>query len=141
MEYISREIEEVSRALSIPAILLPPEETSRIREALRDRYEVDWRHDSVMIESATAHVYHPQAWSWLSEFIGDKEVIMLFNVGNDPDAWIIPSGHDLVRILAETFGFIFFMTSRSFDYVMAFDDNDCLIGAGRASGWVEGLPR
>ena len=46
--------------------------------------------------------------------------------------WIVPSGSALTSILSETFGFRFYVTSSEADYILCFDDHDCLIANGKA---------
>jgi hypothetical protein len=50
--------------------------------------------------------------------------------------WIIPDGSTLTSILSETIGFPFYVTSLNTDYMLCFDDHDCLIANGKAVEWI-----
>jgi hypothetical protein len=50
--------------------------------------------------------------------------------------WIIPSGSILTSILSATIGFPFYVTSLNTDYILCFDDHDCLIANGKAVEWI-----
>lgn len=50
--------------------------------------------------------------------------------------WLIPSGKALTSILSETIGFPFYVTSKDAQYMLCFDDHDCLIATGKAVEWI-----
>ena len=72
----------------------------------------------------------PEAWKLLSGIIGKKKTIMFFNPEDELSAFKLNNGNDLVAILGETFGFEFYLTDESMDYVLCFNHHDYLIGCG-----------
>lgn len=82
-------------------------------------------------------VSNKDAWKWLGEFIGNSESIMFFNPPEERIAFVFLSGHDLVSVLSETYGFEFYITNNTLDYLMCFNHHDILIACGNAKSWLE----
>ncbi|MBD3674284.1 MAG: hypothetical protein HUJ26_12235 [Planctomycetaceae bacterium] len=138
--FISEEIENVTSSLKIPAHPLEKIEAKRLREIIYKQYEIDSKSPGVMINSSTSSVHDPQAWSRIREFLTDGQAILFLREWDDDELmWVFPDGESLHECLAEAFGFVFFVTDKSASYLLAFDDHDCLIGAGRAEEWVRSL--
>lgn len=53
--------------------------------------------------------------------------------------WKFKSGKDLVAVLGECSGCPFCITSQKADYILCFDDRDCLISLGRIQNWLPDL--
>lgn len=137
MSYLSDEIAEAVSVLKMSAHRLPADETERIRRRLHDRFGWDPGHLGVSLGKESESLHHPEAWSWVSEFVGHaSEAVLLFPMCDEQEAWIFPNGESTVSVLGECTGFIFFVTSQRADYLLAFDDHDCLIGAGTAAAWI-----
>ena len=136
MAYISEEIVETAAALGFPIDRLPAERTARIREELRNRFGLDPDHFSIHLTKDYESVHSTSGWSWISEFLGTGEVLMLFPPSSDPEAWRFPTGDMVVPLLSECSGFVFILTCPSFEYLLAFEEHDCLVGAGTAREWI-----
>jgi hypothetical protein len=53
--------------------------------------------------------------------------------------WYFSSAEKLVKVFAESCGFPFCVTSLDTEYLICFDDNDCLLTTGKAVSWLEQL--
>ena len=84
----------------------------------------------------TQSIHDPKGWSFIQDYVGDKEVLLFVNPDEEKDMWLIPSGIALTSILSETIGFPFYVTSQEIDYMLCFDDHDCLIANGKAAEWI-----
>jgi hypothetical protein len=82
-------------------------------------------------------IANKDAWQWVENFIGDSKTIMFFNQSDDKSAFIFMNGHDVVKILGETFGFEFYLTNENTDYLLCFDHHDVLSAAGTAGEWLK----
>lgn len=78
-------------------------------------------------------------WKYIKEFIKDSECILFFDEIDEKKAISFESGYDLVKLLGETWGFVFYVTDIMNHYLICFNDHDCLFGCGSALEWVENL--
>ncbi|MBL9162647.1 MAG: hypothetical protein JNL18_07955 [Planctomycetaceae bacterium] len=74
-------------------------------------------------------------WREIGVFVGDLKCILLTE-RDGVGGYCIPSGNQLVAILAECPGFEFYVTDEICSYVLCYNHHDYLIGAGAASKWV-----
>ena len=77
------------------------------------------------------------AWSWVGEYVGSNDVIMFFDVDDDKSAVVFEDGSSVVAALANSSGFVFYLTDLDASYVLCFNDHDFLIGAGAAVDWIK----
>ena len=80
-------------------------------------------------------------WRSIEEFIKDNECILFFNEIDKKIAIKFKSGYDLVKLLEETWGFVFYVTDNMSRYLICFNDHDCLYGCGSAHDWIEKLKK
>lgn len=62
--------------------------------------------------------------------------IMFFNKSDDKNAFLIPNGTELYKILEDSFGFEFYITNQNHSYLLCFNHHDILYGSGEAKKWV-----
>lgn len=62
--------------------------------------------------------------------------IMFFNKSDDKNAFLIPNGMELYKILEDSFGFEFYITNQNHSYLLCFNHHDILYGSGEAKKWV-----
>ena len=55
--------------------------------------------------------------------------------------WKFKSVKDLVSVLGECYGFPFCITSQKADYILCFDEHDCLIGSGKVKDLLQDLKK
>ena len=62
--------------------------------------------------------------------------IMFFNKSDDKNAFLIPNGTELYKILEDSFGFEFYITNQNHSYLLCFNHHDILYGSGEAKKWI-----
>jgi hypothetical protein len=137
--YLAEEIENAASKLGIAISKLPTEEVFKIRQTLAKNFSVEpefpWRLSYQNLKKYRS-IHNPKAWSFIQDYVGERENLLFVNPDEEQDMWIIPSGSALTSILAQTVGFPFYVTSRNTDYLFIFDDHDCLIANGKAVEWI-----
>ena len=73
----------------------------------------------------------------LTEYVGDEEVLLFVNPEDSQIMWKFDNGTDLESLLSESSGFPFCITSEKANYILCFEDHDCLVGVGEAASWVK----
>lgn len=79
------------------------------------------------------------AWSYIKDFVKDNECIMFFNQEEEKEMFLIQSGDDLNYVLAETYGFEFYITNKQCSYLLCFNHHNVLYGCGTAAEWINKL--
>lgn len=139
MGYLADEIDNAAFELGIVISKLQIEEVIEIRRELAEKFskepEYPWRLSYQNLND-TQSINDSKGWSYIQDYVGEKEVILFVNPDEEQEMWSIPSGKTLTSILSETIGFPFYVTSQDTDYMLCFDDHDCLIATGKAVEWI-----
>jgi hypothetical protein len=130
MGYIADEIEESSTKLKIDFRIMTLEETIEIKEKLAKNFsstpdspeQLSWQN---LINYSSRH--DPQGWQKIADFTKEEPVLLFVNPEVEKSLWYFSSAEELVAVLAESCGFPFCVTSLNAEYMICFDDNDCLI--------------
>jgi len=138
MNYISEDILKVSRKLGIQASLLSPEESDAIRDKVARRFGLDKADLQTCTSSMTEYkvICNDDAWRWIGDFLRGWTAFLLVGEGALTETWRVAPGERVVELLGETFGFVFFVTNDNADYLLCYDDHNCLIGFGSAASWI-----
>ena len=139
MGYLANEIESAASATSIILLKLSIEDVFGIRKKLAQRFSIEpefpWRLSYQNLKD-TQSICDEKGWSYIQDYVGEEKVVLFVNPDEEKDMWIVRSGSALTSILSETFGFPFYVTSSEADYILCFDDHDCLIANGKAVEWI-----
>ncbi|MHC5748350.1 MAG: DUF6756 family protein [Nostoc sp.] len=139
MGYLADEIENAAFELGILISKLKIEKVIEIRRRLAESFSKDpeflWKLSYQNLNN-TYSINDSKGWSFIQDYVGENEVILFVNPDEEQEMWIIPSGKALTSILSETIGFPFYVTSRDTDYILCFDDHDCLIATGKSVEWI-----
>jgi hypothetical protein len=140
--YVIDEILTAASELGIEVKELSPEETVRVRSDLSERFG-DNRHlltfgnmrDKISVQS-------PDGWEGLGEFLAPTPHVLFYDGPGDLDrsSVLIEDGSRIPDLIAETFGFPFYVTDLNQTFVVGQTDDDYMVGAGRARDWVSSLP-
>jgi hypothetical protein len=84
-----------------------------------------------------ASVHDAQGWQRIAEYVGDKPCYMMFNPDDGAEVFRFESGHDLAKVLNDTFGFEFYVTDEEFTFLLCFNHHDMLLANGRATDWLK----
>lgn len=85
-----------------------------------------------------ASVQDGDAWRRLPELLSPTPHLLFWDHSHD-GAGAELDGSRVVDVLAECFGFPFYVVDAARTYVVGMDDHDYLIGTGRAAGWIRTL--
>lgn len=140
MGIITNEIREKARLLSINIEFISLSQYDSLLDKICNKFIMQnyaypiWEHinDAISIQN-------PDAWKYIKDFIGNNKVILFLEKKEDTFACLIQNGKDLNRLLSETFGFVFYLTNSTFEYLICFNDHDFLIGSGTAKILIEQL--
>lgn len=138
MGYLADEIENAALALNIELSKLNAEEIAMLRSKLAYSFSQEpndpWKLSYQNLKNSQS-LFDPKGWMLIQEY-ANNNLILFVNPDEEKDMWIVPSGVILTSILSETVGFPFYVTSLEADYILCFDDHDCLIATGKAVEWL-----
>jgi len=134
---IKNEIIRASKYLEINVTELSPLESKTITDKIVKKY-AHGKKTRFLWENFTNElgINNKNAWEWIKEIIGNNETIMFFNPEDNSIAFKFFNGKDVDDVLGETFGFEFYLTNKTIDYVLCFNHHDVLIACGKAKEWL-----
>lgn len=71
----------------------------------------------------------------------DDEIILFFEDSTDNTMFRLKNIADIMDIVAELFGFVFYMSDKDASFLLCWNDHEFVIGAGKAQKWVEELKK
>ncbi len=86
-----------------------------------------------------AAIQDPNGWEKIDDFLSRAGFIMFFDKQDDSRVIEIDEGCSVTLLLADCFGFVFYITNTTLDYLLCYNDHDFLIGAGTADMWIRTL--
>ena len=78
-----------------------------------------------------------EAWKWATEIINASPVLFFLNPNEEITIWRIRSSKELQQLLAETFGFPFYVTTENLKSLACVDDHNCLLCVGDCKAQLE----
>ena len=78
------------------------------------------------------------AWKRIAEW-RTGSVNMLVTQGDTLGAYRFELAADLILVVGECYGFVFYVWDGDLDWVLAFNDHEFVIGCGRVVDWVAGV--
>jgi hypothetical protein len=135
MTFLLDEILAAEREHSLGVQMLPAADRDQLRERIFSWYG---RSDRIWERvDGCASVQDSRGWEWIHEFVGARSCVLLFDLSNEAEMFQVPSGPALHELLANTFGFVFYVTDTEVTYLICFNDHGFLIGCGSAREWIE----
>ncbi len=137
MSFISEAIEEASQSSGCNVTPLDDSESRSIRDCVESKYASSsgslplW--ERLVGEESK---YDPDGWKVIGEFPCRSMVTIFFDKENEGTMYRVNSCNDVVKIISECPGFVFYVTDAECDFVLCHNDHDYLIGAGSAKEWV-----
>ncbi|UQA58580.1 hypothetical protein [Polyangium aurulentum] len=135
--------EEILRAASVQGVALEELQEPNaedVRERLLQRFGKDLRYELNCNNLADyVAVQHPDSWIWVEEYLSTEPVLFFYDDERERSVFRFRSGQDLVRVIKECYGFVYYVTNETLDYVVCHNDHDYILGAGKAKAWVESL--
>ena len=140
MGYLANEILDVSSKLGYYTELLSPSDTQKVFSAILEKFCHSNKSKPLplweLLENSIG-IHNSEAWSWISEFVGKKPILIFFEQSDDSSIVYLKNGSFLSEILGECFGFVFYITDLKYSYIISFNDHDILIGSGTAANWIK----
>ena len=79
----------------------------------------------------------PDGWRSLGRYPYQGEVVLFFDQHDESHMYVIDNLKNLVRVLEECPGFVFYVANQSGNFLLCHNDHDYLIGAGDARNWIQ----
>lgn len=135
---IKNEILKTTKDLNINISEVSHKQTNVLINSIVDKYANSKKKDSIW-EGFTEEfsIHNRDAWKWIDKILKDKQNIMFFNPNEESVAFEFCSRKDIVTILYNTYGFEFYLTNKTVDYVMCFNHHDYLVVCGKAIEWLK----
>ena len=136
MSYILDEILSAEREHALGVRLLEAAARDQLRARVFSRYGAN---SNRLWETASdrASVQNSEGWQWVREFVGSRSCVLFFDLSDETEMFCVPSGAALHELLAETCGFVFYVTDPEASYLICFNDHDFLVYCGGAREWLE----
>lgn len=142
MGYFAEEIAKGAAEIGVSFSLIDKVKALQIKARLAPKFTDEGNHPKRLSWQNLKNVksiHDPDAWELIEEFAPREEVILFIDPSEEEVMWCFNNGTDLVAVLAECIPFPFCVISGNADYMLCFDDHDCLIGVGTAADWIETL--
>ena len=137
---IINELLSVSKELKIEVNILSAEITAEYFAKIEKKYLLDNYQFFLWDGLSNYSVLNDSSgWRYIGQFIGDKPCILFFYDLEKWKAAVINSGHELVSLIGEMYGFEFYVFDSSINYLICFNHHDQLMGVGSAKEWVNNL--
>ena len=140
MGYLSDEIQDIILRLKIPATVIDEKRSSKLKQELAQKYSVNKQRSRILswqnLENTESY-HNSDGWKMLKEYVGNGEVLLFVNPEDEQTMWKFNNGADLESLLSESTSFPFCITSEKANYILCFEEHDCLVGVGEAASWVE----
>jgi hypothetical protein len=144
---IKQEITTAAQQLGITIVELAPQMSSAVRLAFFKKFtniEMGghiW--ENLLSEYdenvATYTDQNHESYLLISDFVANKEVLMLFDSSDEKAVFRFTNGSQIVPLLSECYDFEFYLTDGEFNYFLCLNNHDYLIAAGTAAPWLKGL--
>lgn len=138
--YVLDEVLAAAAATGAEVRELAPDEVVRLRTRAGAALGADPRAPIGFDNLAdSASVQDEDAWRRLPELLTAGPHELFWDHSHDAAGVRVADGSRLTDLLAECFGFPFYVVDADLTLVVGMDDHDVLVGAGRAAGWVRSL--
>ncbi|WP_143068318.1 hypothetical protein [Deinococcus reticulitermitis] len=128
MGYIESEIREVAKLLNIPIIALDSDESSEFHKLLAKEYALTrfaipyWEQLNTSISS-----HDMDGWKKIGSILADGKLLLLFDELEEKSVFEFDNSDDLVRVLSESTGFVFYVSPLDLSELICFNDHDMLM--------------
>lgn len=137
MSFIKDAIVEACNATGCSVTQLNNEESTTVRTCIEEKYAASHGQSPLWERlEGECSKYDPDGWRAISEFPFDNMVTMFFDKENETTMYSMNSCRDVVRLLCECPGFVFYITDVNCSFLLCHNDHDYLIGSGTAKDWV-----
>jgi hypothetical protein len=82
-------------------------------------------------------INNPDGWKFIVDYPTMENVYLFLEPLDNKVVYILPDMVSVKQIIAESFGFVFYLTNANNSYLICFNDHDYLIAAGDALNWLK----
>ncbi len=137
MKLVASEVERTIRDLGVSARRVDARQGDLIRSRVEDRYSPGSRRWPIWETSRFRESVHDaQGWQWIGDYVGANPCYMMFNPDDAVDVFLFESGAAIKDVLADTFGFEFYVTDEEASFLFCFNHHDMLLADGSAAEWL-----
>lgn len=83
------------------------------------------------------YVQNSDAWEWITDFVAERDCVLLFDFFEEVEMFHVPSGLALDTVLANSYHFEFYVTDMDATYLIGFNHHDFLVCCGTAKAWLK----
>lgn len=134
---ISQEVISACNTILCTCHLLDNEQANLLRAAIEKKYARTLNKSLPLWERlASGNSLHDAfGWQHIYRYVSGP-LILFFDDSRDDCMVFVDNGSKISNIIAECTGFTFYVTNKTLDYLICFNDHDVLIGTGAAADWV-----
>lgn len=137
MTFISEWILQAVDAVGCNITALNERESIRIRTCIEEKYAGKGLSPLWERLNDTISEYNPEGWRGIGVFPIESKIIMFFDKNDETTMYLLNNGSDLVALLSECPGFIFYITDDQCNFILCHNDHDYLIVTGIAKNWIK----
>ena len=137
MKIIQNSIEKAKRITRCSVENLNDKSTALVRSRIESLYAEGPSYKPLWERlNEQVGVFDPDGWKTVEKYPFNDNLLMFFDLDNEKTMYLFSSIGDVVKILSECPGFVFYLTDCECTFLLCHNDHDYLIGAGDAKGWV-----
>ena len=144
MGYLAEEIENAALELGISFFKIDKNSSLKIKEKLACKFTNEKKSPQNLSWQNLKDfksVHNVNGWKLIKNYVQKKKPILFVSPLEEEEMWRFNNGEDLVQVINNCIGFPFCVTSDEANYIICFDDHDCLIGVGSALEWLKNIPQ
>ena len=141
--YVINEVTSACDVLGVAYRELSPEYVEALRQQLAAQFGpgADYllTFDNMLGKNARQDT---EGWALLQSFLNREPHLLFYDAPGSIDRHGVRflDGSAIPKVLAECFGFPFYITDEAHRFVVGMNEHDYLIGVGSAEAWMRGLP-
>lgn len=140
MRYIADDFIEEAERQCISYNEIGNEEALVIRNTIEQKYcKKNGRPLWERIKVDTSGIHSPSNKNIFNDLNIIDEIFVFFEEDTDKTIFKLNNINELIKIVNELFGFIFYVTNYDEDFLLCWNDHEFIIGAGIAKQWIEDL--
>ena len=142
MGILSQEILEVADLKNISCSVIEDGLTKLYKQRLFDKFlSDDYKGFGALWEYFKSDVgfQNPDGWRFISDFAPTRSAILFFDEQDDKDMLVFADSKDIVDVIGDCTGFVFYLTNKSLNFINCFNDHNFLIATGDSEQWLQNL--
>lgn len=137
-KYVQESINEAKKESGCALHGMSLLESKFFRQKVSDVYGQQFVPDTLFWTTLkkTFSVRDKNAWTWLDEFLQQRECYLFFELTHDETVYQFPQNQSIVNFFHELPVYVFYLTNEKLDYLITYNDHDYLAAYGTAEEWL-----